>query len=572
MSNGVDQINKYLISKGITPTQGDKFPLFDVRKDLYNKLGLTDQLGSFIGSGTQNYSMLNQLQKVEKDTGVNINPNNLNNMTSIGQQTLAKSGISAPLGSAEATQQLLARGQALLGQTPPSQLPQQQPQIQPTVAPTATPEVTATNIAGGLAGTSAEGLLPEIPTGGDLASQALEQVQNSATFSLQMEAQEAQKSAVQLGAQRQTQDFIKNIASRGLFFSGAKSEGVSNIEVDKLANLLNIDRSFAMLMAQGLETAAQDIAKEAAKGRTEAIDALATLGYAINPLTGKVEATLQAQQQQATQQYQQKQLQLQQQQANKPITEEIDGNLYQYDRNTGQWNMTVQGQQAFEPPKTLTTDQGIMQWNEQSGGWEKTGFTSGDGVGGTGTPVPDNLTPDQLSPLAKAIFDGTIGLKDITPTQRAQIAPELNSVGYSNLVSSDNKQNVSYIKNEMVNVLDAWRGVPDNLKGVLQGRLGTIAKSGEWNEEVSKFNAAKGIIGMALTRLFEKGRISDQDRTFYMSLMPNVNINEEAAEAGAKELIRLLEQKLVIQVDTLGGGGVTGSQGDTSGNDPLGLR
>lgn len=340
MANGADLINKYLISKGITPTQGDKFPLFDVRKDLYSKLGLDQSLGTFVGNQTQNTSMLNQLQKAEQNTGVNINPNNLGNFTSMVRQGLqnftGQVGQGGQVGQTVSTGgagQTLDAGAGAGGVNPNMGTPifPENPTegMRVSLGPGkasyrydgATNQWMETSMydakhgttggagdtggvggagdtTGGdsLAGQDATGLLPEIPTGDELASLALEQVQNSATFPLQMEAQEAQKSAVKLGAQRETQDFIKNIASRGLFFSGAKSEGVSNIEVDKLASLLNIDRSFAMLMAQGLETAAQDIAKEAAKGRTEAIDALASLGFAINPLNNKVEPTLQARQ------------------------------------------------------------------------------------------------------------------------------------------------------------------------------------------------------------------------------------------------------------------------------------
>jgi len=301
MANGSQIINQYLQSRGITSTQGEKFPLFNVRKDLYSKLGLDQSLGGFVGSEVQNSSLLNQLQKGEKDVGVKISPDNLGDIASLtrqgfnnlpgqgGQAGGATPGLgntyTTPSGAVieTATGKMISNPNAQA--TQPTQTSQQLP---------ATELTGGMNTGGGLGGADATGLLPEMPSGSDLASQALEQVQSSATFPLQMEAQEAQKSAVQLGAQRQTQDFIKNIASRGLFFSGAKSEGVSNIEVDKLANLLNIDRSFAMLMAQGLETAAQGIAKEAARGRTEAIDSLETLGFAINPITGKVEPTLQA--------------------------------------------------------------------------------------------------------------------------------------------------------------------------------------------------------------------------------------------------------------------------------------
>jgi len=173
------------------------------------------------------------------------------------------------------------------------------------------------------------------------------------------------------------------------------------------------------------------------------------------------------------------------------------------------------------------------------------GITPGE----TGVLPGAEIAPGQLSPIAKAVYDGTIKLTDITPTQRAQIAPELNAVGYTSVIDSETKQSVSYIKNEMTNVLDSWKSVPKNLKGLLQGPISKFFGSGKWNKEVAKFNASVGIVGMQLTRLYEKGRISDADRRFYMSLMPNLSMNEDAAKAGAEELTRLLEEKLTSQLE-----------------------
>jgi len=112
-----------------------------------------------------------------------------------------------------------------------------------------------------------------------------------------MEAQEAQKEAIRLGSQRQKESFITDIASKGLFFSGKKTKGLKIIEADQLSNVLGIDRKFALLIAQGLETATQEIVKEAQKGRTEALDSLEALGFAI--VGGKVVPTLQARKAQA---------------------------------------------------------------------------------------------------------------------------------------------------------------------------------------------------------------------------------------------------------------------------------
>lgn len=57
-----------------------------------------------------------------------------------------------------------------------------------------------------------------------------------------------------------------------------------------------------MLIAKGLETSAQAIAKEAQKGSQEALGALEKLGYTINPITGRIEPTLAARSAAATEQ------------------------------------------------------------------------------------------------------------------------------------------------------------------------------------------------------------------------------------------------------------------------------
>jgi len=259
---------------------------FNTRYDIYNRFGLGNQLGDFKGSRTQNDALLNSLSGAERNAGVNINANNFEDILATRQKALTVAGVTAPIGSAEATKQLLSFGQ----------VPTTQPTIPPPVPPSQQPTPTQEPVlpAPVEPPISAEGLLPEIPGGEDLASQALESVTGDATFPLQLEAEEAKKSAVKLQAQRDTEAFIQDIASRGLFFSGKKAEGVSTIEADKLSELLGIDRKFALLMTEGLQTAAQNIAKEAQKGREEAIDSLEALGFAINPVTNQIEPMLAA--------------------------------------------------------------------------------------------------------------------------------------------------------------------------------------------------------------------------------------------------------------------------------------
>ena len=169
------------------------------------------------------------------------------------------------------------------------------------------------------------------------------------------------------------------------------------------------------------------------------------------------------------------------------------------------------------------------------------------GVSPSGVDIPGVSTPGELSPLAKSVWDGTMKFTDLTPTMRQQIGPELNKAGYTRAITAEAKQDVSFITSEMDKVLSDWLAIPDSQKGTIQGRFTRLTKGEERSKEIAKFDASSRIVGMALTRLFEKGRISDQDRIFYLSLMPNLNQNTEAAQAGAEELKRLLGEKIKNQ-------------------------
>ena len=268
--NTAVSIVDFLKSRGLRPQQGEKFPLFETRKKLFEQVGLNQQLGDFRGTGEQNTALLNQLTTREKNVGVSITPENLFDIISAGKPPIASpTSILGPTEPIPATIEEPTTKSTIISQT-----------IPPTKPPTFE--------------------LPPLPTEEELAQGALERVQRGVTFPLREEEAEAEKAALQLAGQQKKESFIKTIASRGLFFSGAKQAGVSQIEADTLAKQLNIDRKFALLIATGLQGAAQDIVKEAQKGRQEAIDSLEALGFAINPLTGTVEPTLAARKAEST--------------------------------------------------------------------------------------------------------------------------------------------------------------------------------------------------------------------------------------------------------------------------------
>lgn len=244
----------FLTSRGFKSQGGEQFPLFKTRKQLFDRLGLSGTLGEFRGSATQNPALISALARAEKGAGVSITPENVfdiistNRTTAVEKTTAVETSDFAPVKTLSSTK-------ALPG-TP------------------------------GLA----DELIPEEQPKGNLAQQALETVLGSATFPLRKEATEAAKETIKLQGQRDVEATIRGFASRGLFFSGAKKAEVSAIEVDTLARQLGVDRKFALLIAQGLESAAQDIAKEAQKGDQRALDALEATGFTI--VGGRVVPTL----------------------------------------------------------------------------------------------------------------------------------------------------------------------------------------------------------------------------------------------------------------------------------------
>ena len=242
----VSSIVDFLKSRGFNPEQGERFPLFQQRKRIFEQLGLSAEQGEFRGTAQENLNLLTRLSQRERETGVSVSPENILDMTREAQPTIPT-------------------------------------QIEPTPVPPPTAQDT----------TALQGL-PVVPEGPDLAQQALQTIQRGATFPLRQEAQEAEKAGIRLAGQQNIEQTIKSFASRGLFFSGARKKEISNVEADTLARVLGVDRKFALLIASGLETAAQDIAKEAQKGRAEAISSLGALGFAINPVTNRIEPTLAA--------------------------------------------------------------------------------------------------------------------------------------------------------------------------------------------------------------------------------------------------------------------------------------
>ena len=255
----------FLKSRGFQQTQGEQFPLFNLRKQLFEQAGLSPTKGEFRGFAEENRALASLLARAEAETGVAISPSNIGDVLRFGKTGGTAAGVVD-----------LARG---------------------TTAPPSTPsdvsgvqgQVDTTGEASKVFADLFKTVSPE-----DLAQKALELFTGSATFPLEQEAREAEKAGIRVKAQQETEELIQKMASRGLTFSGIRAKGEATIEADQLSKLLGVDRKFALLIAKGLESSAQTIAKEAQQGKKDALGALEKLGYTVNPLTGRIEPTLAA--------------------------------------------------------------------------------------------------------------------------------------------------------------------------------------------------------------------------------------------------------------------------------------
>lgn len=280
--NTSQSIVDFLKSKGFKPTAGDKYPLFQERTQIYNFLGLQNKLGEFKGSGDQNIALLKTLSDAEKRAGVSINPSNVFDVLKVYQKETTPPQPIKPAAIQPTIEQPAITKPALTTASFPPPLTQGSPQSQNEISQQ--PE-------------AIKNLLQKLYQPLDeetIAQQALQKIQSSAEFPLRQAQHLEEKEALKIQEQREKEDFIKNIASRGLIFSGRKTAGISQIEADTLAKMMNIDRKYALLLAQGLQSAAKEIAAQAQKGNELAIKSLEALGYVINPLTGNIEPTLAA--------------------------------------------------------------------------------------------------------------------------------------------------------------------------------------------------------------------------------------------------------------------------------------
>lgn len=207
---------------------------------------------------------------------------------------------------------------------------------------------------------------------------------------------------------------------------------------------------------------------------------------------------------------------------------------------------------------TLGKDQVRYEYNQQTGQMEPVGYGysggGGSGVAGAlGSGVfgdnrvntsgldfdnPDDIASLPISDISKAILSGSGSIKDLTPTQKADVLAEMYNVGF-------NPQ--QYVVSKLEGLLGLWNQIPQGQKGLLQGALNPATY---FSPAVKEFESSRNVITRIVARLNDVGMLSDQDVKDYKDAMPSKYDNNPAV-ASAK--IRGLAQAITGKTQQVGG-------------------
>lgn len=133
-----------------------------------------------------------------------------------------------------------------------------------------------------------------------------------------------------------------------------------------------------------------------------------------------------------------------------------------------------------------------------------------------------------VSNITKAVMNGYVKAKDLTPTQKGEVAGELQQIGFNPN---------TYVLNKLSSLVETWQSVPESSRGLVEGN-----KFWErWTDpEVAAFESQRELLTREVARLFDVGVLSDQDVAAYQNAMPSrrdssleVVLNKAAGIAGA---------------------------------------
>ena len=249
-------------------------------KKLYRDWGLEQRLGTWVGSAEQ-YRAMSQYENQQWESIQTGLAQTTAQAQELGEQ-VAKEGVTSktgetlippttPLETPE-TKNGLGAGQNITD-TPEVQIDPDQ--IQDVVNNTID-QIGSTDLADIMTEVSAEGWSPEMTIAGEENQASLDALKTSTATALQTMQQ--------------------NLATRGLTFSGIRTQKEEGLAADAIAKEAGINRDFALKIVQAARSEQTRREKAIQAAETNYSDALEKLGYAYNPFTDKIEKSLEAKQ------------------------------------------------------------------------------------------------------------------------------------------------------------------------------------------------------------------------------------------------------------------------------------
>lgn len=249
---------------------------FSARRKLFQEGGFEQRLGTFTGTAAQNLALLRSMQQSDRAAPVSA------------QDTLNQVGAPTPAPAAPFQAPTTTPAQTTL-----------ESGIKTTAAqPGATQAVDAAQ------GQSFGSFnLTQVPTPEPVtADQILKQARGETGVQFAEKEAQIKKQRVDAALPQQLSDIRSNFASRGLVFSGARSVSEQGARDTALANQLDIDLQFAKILGGAIDRAEVELGKRfeevvaaAQDQRKEEVNYLKSIGLAVNPETGELTPTLEAQ-------------------------------------------------------------------------------------------------------------------------------------------------------------------------------------------------------------------------------------------------------------------------------------
>jgi hypothetical protein len=146
--------------------------------------------------------------------------------------------------------------------------------------------------------------------------------------------------------------------------------------------------------------------------------------------------------------------------------------------------------------------------------------------------------------LTKSVIAGYAKLKELTPTQKAEVATELYKVGFNPN---------TYIMKKLNGLIALYSNVPENYVGAIQGFATPNFIASHVDEKVATFESARSVLTREIARLNDVGVLSDQDVASYENAMPSRRDNSIGIALG----------KVAGLAQTITGKGVSENVGKT---------